>query len=373
MVLRQCLYVVVAALGWRHDGAVVHWRRKDLEPALKALSKAMRHELARAVDQHATPRLSGGRKGRPMSIVAMTVEAHLAKLRRSHLPGGILFLDGISAFYTTSRYYLCKSDNACCVEEWVDGLNLGTAMKERVMLLLSGPTYCFKQYVMIVAIDTMVDRLEEAGLRVALHCKGVDAVACVAHALVPTWLDDVAILMQTRHASLLAEEVCKTTVIAFESLQMIGVALNFEQKKTETVVHFAGPGVNGAKHEVLVERDSQLDVCLSSGTVHLRCVRSYLHLSTTASGEGSHVDDVDRRRQLTEACFGPVYTRLLFSAWLTAAEKTSLLQTLMLNKFCHGAGVWRLDSKKSWASFKAAYMSFVRRSLGRSAVAPASS
>ena len=59
--------------------------------------------------------------------------------------------------------------------------------------------------------------------------------------------------------------------------------------------------------------------------------------------------------------FRPLYKKLLFNKWLTPIEKTRLFQVIILNKLCHGAGLWRLHTKRAMATFRAAYMTFVRR------------
>ena len=75
------------------------------EPASKALAKAMRGAISRALDQVAPLGMAGGRKGKPMAIPAITVQAHLGKLIRLRRTGAVLFLDGANAFYAVSRAF----------------------------------------------------------------------------------------------------------------------------------------------------------------------------------------------------------------------------------------------------------------------------
>ena len=110
------------------------------EPASKALAKSMRSSIARALDTVAPPGMSGGRKNKPISIPAMTVQAHLAKLKRLNRSGGILFIDGTNAFYSAARAFLFKAPDEQGLNEWVQQLPIRTSMKERLVLLFAGPT-----------------------------------------------------------------------------------------------------------------------------------------------------------------------------------------------------------------------------------------
>ena len=92
-------------------------------------------------------------------------------------------------------------------------------------------------------------------------------------------------------------------------------------------------------------------------------VHSYVHLGNVASLDNTHVEDIHRRKGLAEAVFGPLLKRLLFNPWLEKQEKTRFLQIMVLNRFCHGAGLWKLHTRVAMATFRAAYMSFVRRSV----------
>ena len=99
------------------------------EPASKALAKAMRGAIARALDKVAPDGVAGGRKHRPMVIPAITVQAHLAKLRRLSKPGAVLFLDGANALYSASRAFLFKLRSQPDVSAWIGELPIRPDMK----------------------------------------------------------------------------------------------------------------------------------------------------------------------------------------------------------------------------------------------------
>ena len=344
-----------------------------LEPAFKALTRAMRSELEKAIDKVAPAGMSGGRKGQPMSISAMTVQAHIAKLRRLNKSGAIIFIDGVSAFYATAREYLLREENDSGIQAWIDNVPIRPSLKERVVLLLQGPALLEKldvpgspladilfQIVMTVVLDSMFELLEEAGLCVSLpkqHC--FEAV----RGTIPTWLDDIAVLVETCDARLLATKVATAAAIAHDCLHTIGIGMNFEKGKSEAVHHWAGKGAKGEQHRVLVEDRAVIEVPLQNGVAHLRCVRNYVHLGTTVTSETHSADDIRRRKRLTEASFGPCYRRLLFNPWLGNEEKVRLFQSLVLSKLCHGAGVWQLCTKSAIAEYCTAYNSFVRRAV----------
>ena len=380
------------------------------EPAFKALAKAMRGSLEKSLRHVATPGLSGGRKGSPMAVTAMTVQAHVDKLKRLHRSGAVLFLDGVSAFYSTARHFLFPPGEQADVQGWIDSLPIRPGLKDKLVALLQGPSQLARmdvaqsiqhtlastfaatwfttitdhgkvfrtsagtipgspladvlfQAVMVIASDEMLTNLETEGMRIVLHNRLTTFEVQVAKAPLPTWLDDVAILLESQDASSLPLIVARATRIAHEAMQMINVHLNFQPGKTEAILHFAGQGAKAVRQAVLVEQRALIPVDLEQETVWLRCVPCYLHLGTTASFDGHHTEDIRRRKQLTEAAFQPLYNRLLFSQWLSHVEKVMLVQSLILSKFTHGAGLWRLDRQAAWQAFHAAYMSFVRRAV----------
>ena len=380
------------------------------EPASKALAKAMRGATARALDKVAPDGVAGGRKHRPTAIPAITAQAHLAKLRRLSKPGAVLFLDGANAFYSASRAFLFKLRWQPDVNAWIGELPIRPDMKEKLIALLAGPTliercqvarsicdslqasftstwfttllesptvFCTQegtipgspladllfQVVMTVAVDAMLENLAEAGLQVIVPTGKAGGDRETAASPAPTWLDDAAVLLEVEAARQLPVAVSTAACIAFESLQLIGVDMNFQAGKSEAIINLAGPESKAVKHQIFVEANGLIPVRAGKSTVQLRCVQSYVHLGTTASTEDMHVGDAQRRRQLTEAMFRPLYKKLLFNKWLTPIEKTRLFQAIILNKLCHGAGLWRLHTKRAMATFRAAYMTFVRRAV----------
>ena len=342
------------------------------------------------------------------SSPSMTVQAHLAKLRKLNRPGAVFFLDGISAFYAASREFLFWSSHPAAVNDWIQSLPVRACLKERLFLLMQGPALLERlgvltsirellqsqftptwfaivleharvfqsqagtipgspvadilfQFIAHVALDAILATLEDSGLSVKLMTVNGNSIERAATPL-PTWLDDVAVLIESTSASNVTSEVAQATAIAFESFQMIGVDLNFQPGKSEAIVHFAGQGAKAARHKTMMD-DATIPVAIGDSVISLRCVRSYIHLGTAASLSSARIDDIQRRQRLIEAIFKPLSNRLLFNPSLLAREKTRLLQTMVLNKFCHGAGTWMLHTQASYKAFRAAYMGFVRRAV----------
>ena len=407
---RGCLVTTVPKPGKPQNHLSGHRSIALQEPAFKALTKAMRGSLETALALGAPPGLSGGRRGRPLSVTSMTVQTHVGRLRKLQRSGAVLFLDGVSAFYSVSRRFLLSVSGQADVQSWIDSMPVRASLKEKLVALLWGPTQLERlrvaisiqdtlvsafaatwfttltdhgrvfqtfagtvpgspvadilfQIIMIVAADEILARLEDEGLRVVLNTRLSALEGQDAQAPLPTWLDDIAILLEAPDAASLQSVVGRATRIAYEAMQMIGVKLNFQCGKTEAILHFAGPGSKAARHALLLEQSSLIPIELEHETLQLRCVPSYLHLGTTANFDGHHLDDVRRRKHLAEATFAPLYRRLLYNPWLSDIEKTRLVQTLVLNKFCHGSGLWRLDTKAAWHAFNAGYMSFVKRTI----------
>ena len=263
--------------------------------------------------------------------------------------------------------------------DWVEQLPIRACMKERLHQLLRGPTllerlgvvrsmrellqsqftatwfttvlehdtvFCTHvgtipgspiadilfQIIVTVALGTMLANLEQSGLRVQLL--PVSESSCDSTSMpLPSWLDDVAILIEADNAGSVASDVAQAASIAFEGFQMIGVDLNFQPGKTEAIVHFAGRGAKAARQETMIEHYAVIPVRAGKQVVQLRCVHSYTRLGTLSSLERTHLNDVSSRRRVTEAVSGPLCKRVLSNPFLLPIEKTRLLQTVVLIRF----------------------------------------
>ena len=276
----------------------------------------MRGAISAALDMAAPSGMSGGRKKRPMSISAMTVQSHLAKLKRHQQSGGALFIDGANAFYSAARCFLFKTQDGQGLTDWVNQLPIRACLKERLMLLMMGPTLLDRlgvaasikdmlsstftatwfsvvldspqvfrtqegtipgspladllfQVIMTVALDATI-ALEDAGLRVCVPVPRVDGAWDSVASPLPTWLDDAAILLESSSAGQLTEDTANAATIAFGGLQMISIDMNFQAGKSEAVLHFAGQGSKHARHQLLVEDGGLVRVKTGTSFVQLR-------------------------------------------------------------------------------------------------------
>ena len=93
-----------------------------LEPSQKALGAAVRPALLQALDGLTHPGLAGARRGMPLSLPSMLVSLHISMLCRDKASGGVLFLDGESAFYNTVRAFLHPESPECHLRGWVNHL-----------------------------------------------------------------------------------------------------------------------------------------------------------------------------------------------------------------------------------------------------------
>ena len=111
------------------------------EAPMKAFAKAIRQDVINAVEKAAPDGLSGGRRGHPTATTSIAVQAHLAKLQRCHLSGGILFLDGVSAFYSVNRQLLFPAQDSGELHSWVDSLQVDAGLKAQMRHCCMDPRF----------------------------------------------------------------------------------------------------------------------------------------------------------------------------------------------------------------------------------------
>ena len=88
-----------------------------IEPACKALCKALRLRLTPALENSAPVGLSGARQGRPVEFPSHFAQAHLARLKRKWKTGGVVYFDGQAAVYSVMREFFFEGAETLSEEQ----------------------------------------------------------------------------------------------------------------------------------------------------------------------------------------------------------------------------------------------------------------
>ena len=217
------------------------------------------------------------------------------------------------------------------------------------------------QMVFSLFVDNMLRDLEES-----LHQVVVPGLQNNEqnHGTLPSWLDDIAVLVKEQQAAGVAPALQEITKSAYQHLGAVGTQVNFNPGKTEAVIAFRGHEARRYSHYWFVECDRRMRVQVSEHVgVELVLSDQYVHLGCLVTSENKQHAEVQRRQRLVEGIFQNLRKRVLHNPCLTSSEKTDLIESTIMNKFMHGAGTWSLLTDKAANAYRVAHMSFVRKSV----------
>ena len=136
---------LVAGIGkpGKDPSSVQGWRSIALyEAAAKGIAKSFRERMLPAFANIAHEAQCGARRGCPIELPSNYVRAYIQAARRQGVSGGVLFLDGRSAYYTTLREHLVGVDalnDARKLEDLLCALHPDVDMRDALFAQLLGP------------------------------------------------------------------------------------------------------------------------------------------------------------------------------------------------------------------------------------------
>ena len=372
------------------------------EPASKATAKAMRPHLCACFESIALPGIGGARPGFALTVPALTVQAALACAQRDKRSIGVLFLDGVAAFYATSRASLFAHDrdelkaqllqgpfDRDVVEAFLAflpdngalraaGVSLAvvaslqasmaktwytTAPDEATVYRTSKGTIpgapladLLFQYVLHAAVSAMDFLLRRSGLAMAVTHGSVRAEAEPC-----SWLDDLTILVQSDAANSLADATIRAARLAHQCLGLIGIEVNYSPGKTEALLQWRGRGSKKVREQVLADNAGFLSLGELDGKCRsLKCTDNYTHLGSVRMAHAQACADLDRRADLARSVYRPLRSRILRNPELSVPERCHLLFSMVVSSYTHGLGTWSLATATEQRKFRGHYMQFLR-------------
>ena len=375
----------------------------------KAVAHACRPSLASAFESITAVSTGGSRKHIPLERPSMAVQSHLAMLKTCKCNGGVLFLDGTSAFYAVDRSLLfattrdeqqmrvsalgVEPDVArhFCYAAGLEGAYARAGVSPDLVAFLRASFQatwfstnpCSEeafhttkgtlpgapladlnfQFAAQSALAALQIHLRELGIQATVSLR--DGIEVSAHPA--TWLDDVAVLVRCQTASELTACMAKATALAVQYFRLLGIQTNFQPGKSECILVFHGKGSVEARRVALLGGDHAAPTVLvpmpQEPPLRVRCVAQYTHLGTIRTADASLLPELVFRARYTRELFLPVRARLLRNQNFSLAERQGFLASLVLARLMHNAGTWDLPCSEHFNAFARPYMSFLRGSI----------
>ena len=370
------------------------WRSIALQEILtKAINSMMRKFLVQAMDRVASPLQLGGRPGGPIMVPSLHVQAHLRRMRRQRRSAGVLYIDGVQAFYSVVREIITGLDEgvegASRVIAIIDGLSDDESVREDIFKLLCGPSILEQagtpsfvrsflrsqfrgshfemnrgapiryltqagttpgapladilfQLALVYFHRKLHAELAQAGLLVSVHVPvtaGSDGQ--LAKSSTSTWVDDLAIAVHTDTASSLVPRIARVASLAEQILASTGVTVNYSVGKTEAMVCFRGKGASTVRKLWMIEQQGRVLIPFGPGKGKcLQLTSEYVHLGCRLQANGQQTSAICYRRSVAQPIFAALRKRLLYNPNLTKEEKIRLVVQGPLASFLHGSGLW---------------------------------
>ena len=376
------------------------WRNIMLyDTAAKIYQKLLRAEIRehwRAQDMQ-----SGARPGISTEMPHHLVASFIRYAKRAKFPAAILFVDGQDAFYAVFRQVILgESTSAACAfvqamtddpqrqedmlelicalrREEVTGLpphvvqRLRDAMSTtwfrargspKVIHTTSGASpggpladLCFQ-----VGFSFFLDRLHQ-------DLRDLGAAACLLNdgdaeceIPIPTWVDDIALLITHPCPEQLAELVPVVADRCRRRLQNIGIKMNMKQGKSECMFCLYGRNSRAVRRKVLIDQGCEI---LVSGepSQTLRVTDRYVHLGTLLKWDGDMTPELRKRNAIAHESFRQLCKDVFRNPALPLKTKKQVFCSQVLRSFLHHAGTWVFSRASEAARYRTCVMSLYRR------------
>ena len=355
------------------------------DAAAKGLGRALRKQLSRHLQSHAMAGQHGTQKGDNLLMPAQCVQSYLQAAAAQQRCCAILFMDGKHAYYSVLRQILsCKTEaDYDFLESAFQKLGLNDeqqlvvlaamrgsgefdmagvppALEDFLRKCLRGTWFtmfdgCHPHQLIHTRSGTVpgtpladvlfafVQARFQRTLQEEMHEAGISTTFATESSslLMPSWADDVAILLPMCGARDLVSGIVQVVVAAEHHSRATGIQLNFDPGKTEVVCAIRGPGSRRLKRELLAVDNPGIPVNLTTGQLtHVRLVQQYVHLGSLVTYTGSTAADAKNKPLAAIPVFRRLKCTLLRNPALTPAEKSELVRALVVAKVGFASALW---------------------------------
>ena len=372
------------------------WRSIALqEIPHKAVCSTMRRFLLQALDHIALPLQLGGRPGGPMLVPSLHVVAHLRRLRRIKQSSGVLYIDGVQAFYSVIREIVVGADEteagASRIVSIIEEMHSDELVREDLFKLLCGPSILEQagaprfvqdflrtgfrgshfqmgrgsdniyltqagtipgspladivfQLALVRFHRNLQYRLRAKGLLVCVNypsssdCESDDELV---EASTSTWVDDLAVVVASPTAAGLIPKMAQVAAAVEQSLGSTGVRVNYAPGKTAAMYCLRGRGANAVRKFWALEQQGRVQLPSGPGQgKFLQLTLEYTHLGSRLQSSGQQTAAIAHRVSIAQPIFSALRKRLLFNDCLSCKERVRLVVQGPLASLLHGSGLW---------------------------------
>ena len=337
-----------------------------------------------------------------MTVPALHVAAHLRRMRQLKQSAGVLYIDGVQAFYSTIREIVTGADETeagvARIISLIEDMRSDEVVRADLFQLLCGPPILEQagtppfvqeflrasfrgshfymgrgdeglyvtqagtipgspladvvfQLALVRFHKNLQIRLQAQALLVSVVFSSADpdgADTAVVEASTSTWVDDLAIVVASPTAAGLVPKLARVASVVEQALCSTGVQVNYTPGKTEAMYCLRGPGTRLVKRFWAVEQHCRVQLPSGPGKgKYLQLTSEYTHLGSRLQANGQQLAATDHRVSVAKPLFAALRKRLLFNACLTHAEKVRLLVQGPLASLLHGSGLWVTTDRKT--------------------------
>jgi len=195
----------------------------------------------------------------------------------------------------------------------------------------------------------------------------VDGPAVDTCLLPPTFMDDLAVLIQATVATALCANVVRATEVFIRAARQFGLEVNMAAGKSEALLQFVGPTSTAAKRLCFTRTDPANPhvaiLELSDGTP-LRAVQHYKHLGVIANAAKTPAQEIAARVAASTAAYAALSGRVLCSEHIPVATRCHVAAACCRSRLFYAAGSWLALTPAQMVKVNDAYMRPLRRVAG---------
>ena len=180
----------------------------------------------------------------------------------------------------------------------------------------------------------------------------------------PTWMDDLAVCLQTDSSGALTSITGQVTGQLLDLCHYHCMTPNLAKGKTEIMMTFRGQGSRRAKVEHYGPMSAgTLPVLCEHGLHQVQLVTAYRHLGGQMHHTSDQHTEIKRRTGIAHQSFNQHRKVIFHNDQIDLTKRSELFEMLVLSKFLYGADTWIAFDARTMAKFQATVFKLYRRLL----------
>lgn len=180
----------------------------------------------------------------------------------------------------------------------------------------------------------------------------------------PTWMDDLAVCLQTDSPESLANKTAFVAGALLDLCRQHCLMPNLAQGKTEVQMVFRGPRSRKLKIENFgPNAKRKLPVLCEDGVKHLQLIQCYKHLGSAMHHTTDQASEIQQRSAIAHAAMNQ-HRRLLYqNVGIDFSKRKEIFDMLVMSKLLYGADSWVAQDQRTMKRFHSKVMQLYRSLL----------